>query len=928
MKEIYTPELNAPVITVLPARRVAKRNSRSQKIFAETRSKRISTARLYLEPHHASSSSSPFRTVWQSAAGSSLRVPSPLSNNRRELWQEATPTTHTFPHIRPAHRRRLRPAARSKGSRLRRDWSQTLLSAYDAARAPFRHSPSLARRATHRRAGNNNNNNTTAQELACIRPPRPQSIRAAVSHAVEITGPLNSPTRSASFGKKLFRQRSFKNAHLSPPHTAQFPVNMPWRLSIDMHNRPQTSDAPVVPRRSPARCRDSFNRAKIHVRRPPKGTTHWFDALDEDSSDGDYPEVVEPPSSAPPGRLTFQPSLGPNRARAAPTSFVSQSSDLSADYFSYSHQVRSGRRRKNSALDSDAGSQRYGQDDLHSTSVLDLSSDDETPLARSPGWDMMTPSPGPHHLAYFRRGTMHRKGSANPFGSAGMRQSMASMQTTLTSGTIPFIMRISPMIDHPSTPPVPFLARHPASYLALTGRPPTADSISRSARSPTIRQSGRSQPSVTASVLSTANTLATQSGLNYVAVTSEEMAVLESMRRKRAAQSETQTIDSPPTNFKESITEEDEMPVIKPSPLNPKKQGQSEEDTGDALRSHSLASTVTLESGENLTFPTPPLPAKSPLLNGKVERGRNRSVPLNLSGLPTPPLTASYWSPEVSTPFEEVAELEAIPYSGPLPIRTSSNTVSTQASKRSSRCSLLRPYVFDGSQAGAGHAARASGAPSTPERSSGPRGIDERVSVNTAIRSPRRTRTFDNYDTTRMTMDFSHLQFSPVPNLLSPSLGGLLTSTTPAADWPGAYSPDIPSMPLSARSPSCISQSPSLTDGGSLSGRSRSELDTPIKEPSSHPRILCGDDSSPAGALLERLTGAKLTVVADVDGDDEAGGRYAIEIRKLAEHDDGGDGADKGKGELHHQPSDGEIMRKASTEVMDAWNALGGYPIH
>ncbi|KAF2153901.1 hypothetical protein K461DRAFT_118313 [Myriangium duriaei CBS 260.36] len=916
MSEVYVPQLHAPVMTVLPPRRPPRGNARTQRIFADSRTKRMSSTRLYVE-----SNASPLsRTVWQSSS-SSLRVSSPLAHlphlqpNRRELWQESTPTSHTFPHIRPSHRRRLRSRStvRSKGSRLRKDLSQTLLSAYDAARAPFRHAPSSSsRRPGIQRKNTGNNNNKTAQESFITRPARPQTARTT-TRTVEITGPLNSPSRSGSLGKKLFRQRSFKSS-LASPLTSHPPSNMAFRRSVEMNNRPATSDAPVVPRRSPARSRDSFNRAKIHVRRPPKGITHWFDALDEDSSDGDYPEVVEPPASAPPEMTTFQPSLGPHRARAAPTSFVSQSSDLAADYFSYSHHVRNSRRRKNSAVDSDSGHpMRFVPDDLHSRSILDLSSDEDGIMVRSPGWDMMTPSPGPHNPTFLRRATMQRKGSATPF-TPGMRQSMASMQTTLTSATIPFMLRISPMIDS-STPPVPFIARHPASYMALTGRPPTADS--KSPRSPTIRQSGRSQPS-TASMFSASNTLSTRSEINYVAVTSEEMAVLEMMRRKRAGQADIQQfMDSTSSNFQDSITEEDEMPVPVPSPLNPVRKNSQQTDD-DASRSHSLASTVTLESGENITFPTPPLPGKSPLLSEKP-RGRNRSVPLKLGDLPTPPPTASYWSPEIPTPYEEIPELEAIPYTGPLPIRTS--THSSNASKRTSRYSLLRPAVFNGAQSSVSPMDEPESPFFIPKRDSSLRDFSVRDtsvrnSATTAFRSPRRTRTYDSADATvsDFNLDFSELSFSPVPNLLSPSLGGLLTSTIPTADWPGSAG-----LHMTARSPSCASHSPSLTDGGSLSGRSRSEVDTPTKEPGLTPAIL-GEFG------LNKLTSRKLKVVGDLDGEIDGeilgGGRYAIEIRKLAEDED-----EDGE-HVEHERVDGDGKRKASTEVLDAWNALGGYPIH
>jgi hypothetical protein len=54
--------------------------------------------------------------------------------------------------------------------------------------------------------------------------------------------------------------------------------------------------APSMPPMSPVRKikRDEYDNAKIHVRRPPKGVQHWFDALDEDDESDDSPEDKQP----------------------------------------------------------------------------------------------------------------------------------------------------------------------------------------------------------------------------------------------------------------------------------------------------------------------------------------------------------------------------------------------------------------------------------------------------------------------------------------------------------------------------------------------------------------------------------------------------------------------------------------------------------
>jgi hypothetical protein len=98
---------------------------------------------------------------------------------------------------------------------------------------------------------------------------------------------------------------SFSNALLSPNKM----VNSPAALSInsDYHfPRPMTREPTPNPRgqvklkkaprqpvsipptpSSPMRKfdRDEYDNAKVHVRRPPKGVQHWFDALDEDSDE-------------------------------------------------------------------------------------------------------------------------------------------------------------------------------------------------------------------------------------------------------------------------------------------------------------------------------------------------------------------------------------------------------------------------------------------------------------------------------------------------------------------------------------------------------------------------------------------------------------------------------------------------------------------
>ncbi|KAH9862516.1 hypothetical protein IAQ61_009933 [Plenodomus lingam] len=55
------------------------------------------------------------------------------------------------------------------------------------------------------------------------------------------------------------------------------------QLKSATRHRNQVTPSPTSPRRKVDR--DEYDNAKVHVRRPPKGVQHWFDALDEDSDE-------------------------------------------------------------------------------------------------------------------------------------------------------------------------------------------------------------------------------------------------------------------------------------------------------------------------------------------------------------------------------------------------------------------------------------------------------------------------------------------------------------------------------------------------------------------------------------------------------------------------------------------------------------------
>ena len=359
--------------------------------------------RLLDSIHVGPKPSAPWRRTRWRRAPPTLHISAPIIHNlHSDLWQEASPADHTRPHCRPAHKHRLRPrpVPRSK-SKIRWEWSTTLSSAYHAARTPFHITPSQTSRHPVKR-------------LSAVKEAQSPSRNIAVA------GPL------IYRDSVLLRQR-LNTASFASPLASNPPPFVRYGRYINMANL--ANNVNESRRSAAARKRDSFNRAKIHVRRPPKGVQHWFDALDDDSSDNDYPEVATEEMTA------FQPSLGPRRARAAPTSFIS-----STDYFSYSYDQQS----------AGYSNQPPGRVSRMGRSVLELSSDeDETERAPSAIWERnMPPSPSPHA----RRPHSQRPGSATPLSSSGYRQSMASMQTTFTSATIPFMLNLAPM---GSAPPLP-----------------------------------------------------------------------------------------------------------------------------------------------------------------------------------------------------------------------------------------------------------------------------------------------------------------------------------------------------------------------------------------------------------------------------------------------------------------------------------------
>lgn len=611
-------------------------------------------------------------------------------HTRRELWQERTPTSHDFPHIRPPHTKRRHAAPRggirARSARIRRGLSLKLYTYCASAKLPFistRHWQLRLDRARVRTSIAPEAVTQRKRSMAMIQISEPFSPGKAAARA-----DITPPERKTSLP---FKSSNPSPLGCHPPTILNEPViasttstNMPKpRLTLETAAKP-------LPKLHPNRHRkrDSFNRAKIHIRRPPKGTVHWFDAID-DVSDEEDSEVMDAASQKSPRTCSqasaFQPSLGPHRSRAAPLSKLVPS-DSNPDYFTFreafprklvlagSKSPTATRRRRNRESQfAEANPLRFIAEKRFTDHAGDLSSDDEDERGSRPFsakyFDLSTPSPGATGQVYLRRAASHRKTSINTHTA---RQSMSSAQSGFTSASLPFMLRVMPTFDGPpplpDTPPATTPDCLPISYFALTGRLPCGSSgaaspysdfrVSAIASSQGISDSLRKGSILSSPPLSAASRM--------MAVTDEEMALLEAMRRKRGQMVERRNSAQSSVLAHPAIM----VPQLMPMPLRPSKRKESisrpltansdKQQIGD--RKPSASSTITLEDGENIEFPTPPIcdsrPSSKGQDDGAPSASRSTSIEYKSSGVEAAdktyhiPRQGSYWSPDLSGPTE------------------------------------------------------------------------------------------------------------------------------------------------------------------------------------------------------------------------------------------------------------------------------------
>ncbi|KAJ4307378.1 hypothetical protein N0V94_009743, partial [Neodidymelliopsis sp. IMI 364377] len=111
------------------------------------------------------------------------------------------------------------------------------------------------------------------------------------------SNPLLSPNKMVNSPAAM----SMSSEYFAQPMTREPTPGPKGHAKVTKHaTRRHAEHAPMPD--SPKRLfkRDEYDNAKVHVRRPPKGVQHWFDALDEDSDESH--EETRAPVHAPQAR--------------------------------------------------------------------------------------------------------------------------------------------------------------------------------------------------------------------------------------------------------------------------------------------------------------------------------------------------------------------------------------------------------------------------------------------------------------------------------------------------------------------------------------------------------------------------------------------------------------------------------------------------
>lgn len=527
---------------------------------------------------------------------------------------------------------------------------------------------------------------------------------------------------------------------------------------------PSDTEAPAAPKLVSQRSRNTIyernatDNAKVNQRRPPKGIQHWFEGV----SDDDLPEVV----LASPERVTtatFRPALGPSRLRAAPTSLITPPADpVQAFVFN-----PGSNHHDHVSIDT-------ASSDRHEQSILNFSDSDES--------DPSSPlSPARYWTA--QRLQIPQSYSLRRAKSTDGQDSMSSAGTTMTSVTIP-IMNADTLYRTPLPSPHN-LRQHATDVPASPLRMMRSESNMGRHHHHTVASSSTADTS-----RSNDTATNTANSTQFMAVTQEEMALLEMMRRKRA---EMQGPMEPTYRRASSARQyEDANAVV------------CREDSAVA---HTKTTAFSITSSNNSVFgaifPAPPSSsATQSQRTSALDARALHIVDEDKFFFASPMTTEQHQDPETSSSPAFYAELEAPgPTTAPLPTAVFSPCPQSPLSQFPTPCKPVLPFHHRHKRSlSSSHAVSPIAAPSS--RKIGNQHTHKRSLSSSGI--PRRTSSYSVSDPYQLALD---LDFSP---LLIPL--GATVASPPAAAKPQQV-PGTESLPSLSRSSEASQFSTTTTNG-------------------------------------------------------------------------------------------------------------------
>lgn len=443
-----------------------------------------------------------------------------------QIWPNVT-LNHANQHLSGSrHRVPYQPSVISSAAGDKSDDLSTLHSYYDASRAPLvvsqQTSMSSVRDAALRKglptihtAVSQPNLHHSMRDMTIVEPvpPPPKTSHSSRSQRLGFSRIFGRDKDKSA--KESARQKREQQSSDYPPRETKL-------AHVKASVRPmEIVETPAIIQRSQNTVfdRNQTENAKVNVRRPPKGIKYWFEGLD--GSDDELPKVLQPAPEPQVAHATFRPALGPTRLRAAPTARIPLAAELEQDRFQFSTNSQYTGSARNSAANTNGKTEHDPDLNLQNHSMLNLSSSDE---------DEPSEPPSPERWAGNGLGirTSSTKGSPglerSNVGDAS--ESIFSMQTTMTSGTIP-IINADPLYCTPLSP-MPRATSHDRQKTLMS--PSLRSSKSEVHMSRHRAPTGQSIPG---SIVSEAS-FGTSGSTHVMTVTQEEMALLEMMRRKRA----------------------------------------------------------------------------------------------------------------------------------------------------------------------------------------------------------------------------------------------------------------------------------------------------------------------------------------------------------------------------------------------------------